>query len=73
MRDGDVLVGLFDLDDLEPPGEGCVFLEVLLVFGPSGGSDGAELSAGQCRFEQVGGVSLAGRARRRRSSCVPRR
>ena len=60
--DGAVLVGLLDLDDLEPAGEGGVLLEVLLVLGPGGGGDRAELAAGQGRLEQVGGVALAGLA-----------
>ena len=50
------------LDDLETPFQGGVFLEVLLVFGPGGGRDGAQLAAGQGRLEQVGGVALAGLA-----------
>ena len=62
IRMATVLVGLLDLDDLEPPGEGGVLLEVLLVLGPGGGGDGAQLAAGQGRLEQVGGVALAGLA-----------
>ena len=62
MRMAHVLVGLLDLDDLEPPGQGRVLLEVLLVLGPGGGGDGAQLAAGQGRLEQVGGVALAGLA-----------
>ena len=60
--DGAVLVGLLDLDDLEPPRQRRVLLEVLLVLGPGGGGDGAQLAAGQGRLEQVGGVVLAGLA-----------
>ena len=51
---------LFDLDDLEAAGQGGVLLEVLLVFGPGGGGDGAQLAAGQGRLEQIGGVALPG-------------
>ena len=60
--DGAVLVGLLDLDDLEPARQGGVLLEVLLVLGPGGGGDRAQLAAGQGRLEQVGGVALAGLA-----------
>ncbi len=64
---------LLDLHDLEPPGQGRVFLEILLVFGPSRGRDRAELAARQRRLEQIGGVALACLRRRRRSSCGLRR
>ncbi len=60
--DGAVLVGLLDLDDLEPPRQSGVLLEVFLVLGPGGGGDRAELAARQRRLEQVGGVALAGLA-----------
>ncbi len=45
---GDVLVRFLDLDDLEPSRQRRVFFKVLLVFGPGGGGDRAELAAGQC-------------------------
>jgi hypothetical protein len=51
-----------DLDHLKTARECGVFLEVLFVFGPSGGGDGAQFAPGQCRFEEIGGVSLAGLA-----------
>ena len=54
-----LLVRLVDLDRLEAALEGGVGLEVLLVLGPGGGRDGAQLAAGQGRLEQVGGVALA--------------
>ncbi len=54
--------GLFDFNNLKAPGESGIFLEKFLVFGPSGGSDGAELSASQSGFEQVGGIALSSRA-----------
>ncbi|MCY1561872.1 hypothetical protein D9M68_991880 [compost metagenome] len=44
---------------MEAPGQGRIFLEVLLVFQPGGGGDGAQFATGQCRLEQVGGVALA--------------
>ena len=44
---------------LEAAGERGVLLEVLLVLGPGGGRDGAELAARQRGLEQVGGVVLA--------------
>ena len=54
--------GLLDLDDLEAAGQSRVLLEVLLVFGPGGGGDGAQFAARQRRLEQVGGVALSGLA-----------
>ncbi len=59
---GLVFVGLFHFDHLEAAGEGGVLLEVLLVFGPGSGSDGAQLATGQGRLEQVGGIVLPGLA-----------
>ena len=56
------LAGLVDLNDLEAAGEGRVLLDVLLVFGPGGGRDRAQLAAGQGRLEQVGRVAGARRA-----------
>ncbi len=67
------LVGLVDLDQLEAAGQRRVLLEVLLVLGPGGGGDGAQLAAGQGRLEQVGGVARRRPSRRRRSACGPRR
>ena len=55
-----LLVRLVDLDLLEAALEGGVGLEVLLVLGPGGGRDGAQLAAGQGGLEQVGGVALPG-------------
>ena len=43
--DGAVLGRLLDLDDLEPPGECCVLLEVFLVFGPGGRGDRSEFAS----------------------------
>ena len=59
---GDFLGGLLDLHDLEPAGQCRVLLEVLLVLGPGGGRDRAQLAAGERRLEQVGRVALPGRA-----------
>ena len=50
------------LHRLEAPGQRRILLEVLLVFAPGGGSDGAQLAARQRRLEQVGGVRAAGLA-----------
>ena len=61
-RDGLLLIGLVDLDDLEAAGQRRVLLEVFLVFGESGGGDGAQGAAGQRGFEQVRGVAGAGGA-----------
>ena len=66
-------VRLLDLDDLETALEGGVGLEVLLVFRPGGGGDGAQLAAGQGRLEQVGGVALPGRAAGADHACGLRR
>ena len=55
---GLLLVGLVHLDDLEPARQGGVLLHVLLVFGPGGGCDGAQLAPRQRRLEEVGGVPL---------------
>jgi len=60
--DGLVFVRLFDLDHLEAAGEGGVLLEVLLVLGPGGRGDGAQLATGQGWLEQVGGIVLPGLA-----------
>ena len=57
-----LLAGLVDLHHLEAAGERRVLLDVLLVFGPGGGGDGAQLAARQRRLEQVGRVAGAGGA-----------
>ena len=49
-------IGFENLHQLEAARECGVFLNVLLVLGPRGGSDGAEHAARQGRLEQVGGV-----------------
>ena len=59
---GHIFTGFLDLDHLEPPGEGRILLEILLVFGPGGGGDGSQLTASQGRLEQVGGIPLPGRS-----------
>ena len=48
--------GLVDEHALETALEGLVLLEVLLVLGEGGGTDGAEFATGQCGLEDVGGV-----------------
>ena len=60
--DRSVFVGFLDLDDLEPPCQRGVLLEVFLVLGPGRCGDRAQLAPGQGRLEQVGGIALAGRA-----------
>ena len=62
--DGDVDLRFLDLHDLEPAGQGRILFEVLLVFGPRRGGDGADFAAGQCRFQEVGRVALPGTAPR---------
>ena len=64
---------LFDLDDLESPGQRGVLLEVLLVFRPGRGGDRPQLAAGQRRLEQIGRIALARPSRQRRSACGLRR
>ncbi len=59
---GGALIRFLDLDHLEPAGEGGVLLEVLFVLGPGRGGDGPQFAACQRRFEQVGGIALAGAA-----------
>ncbi|MNV91302.1 hypothetical protein D3C71_1857820 [compost metagenome] len=54
------IVGLVDLDHLEAPLQRRVPFEILLVFAPGGGGDGAQLAAGQGRLEQIGGIGAAG-------------
>ncbi|EWC52565.1 hypothetical protein XAR_1867 [Xanthomonas citri pv. glycines str. 8ra] len=61
-RRGQRLARLLDLDHLEAPRQRRVLLEVLLVFAPGGGRDGAQLAARQRRLEQVRRVVLAGGA-----------
>ena len=57
--DGLGFIGLQNLHQLEAARECGVFLNVLLVLGPCGGSDGAEHATRQSRLEQVGGVPCA--------------
>ena len=51
--------GLGDLDRLEPALERRVLLDVLAVLVERGGTDGLELTAGQHRLEDAGGVDRA--------------
>ena len=53
-------LGFLDLDDLKPPGQGGIFLEVLFVLGPGRGGDRSQLAARQGGLEQVGRVALSG-------------
>ena len=55
-RDGIHLIGLVDHHRLEAALQGLVFLEVFLVFVERGGTDGTQLTAGQGRLEDVGGI-----------------
>src|SRR4051812_41626919 len=63
-EDGFVLGRFFDFDDLETASERGIFLEMLFVFVPGGGGDGAESAASESGFEQVGGIARAGRPAR---------
>ncbi|KAG0949093.1 hypothetical protein G6F31_013966 [Rhizopus arrhizus] len=56
---GQPFVGLFHLDHLKAAGQRRVFLEELLVFAPRRGGDGAQFTARQRGFQQVGRVVLA--------------
>ena len=53
---------LMQLHRLEAAGQGWVLLEVLLVFAPGGGGDGAQLTTRQGGLEQVGRITTAGLA-----------
>ena len=57
-----VLRGLVHFDKLEAPRQRRILFEIFLVFGPGRGGDGAQLAAGQGRFQQIGCVVLAGLA-----------
>ena len=59
MAMADDSIRFLDLHDLEPAGEGGIPLEILLVFRPGRGGDGAQFAARQGRLEQVGGIALA--------------
>ena len=61
-QDGLLLARLVDLDVLEAARQRRILLDVLLVLGPGGGADGAQLAARERRLEQVGRVAGAGRA-----------
>jgi hypothetical protein len=54
--------GLLHLHELEAARQRRVLLEELLVLGPRGGGDRAQLAARERRLQQVGGVVLPGRA-----------
>ena len=56
-QNGFLRAGFIDLDDLETTGKSRIFLDVLLVFPPGGGGDGAEGAAGQGRLEELGGIA----------------
>ena len=55
-------IGLADLDRLEPPRQRRVLFDILAVFRPGRGGDGAQRAACQRRLEQIGGIAGAGRA-----------
>ena len=55
---GNFFCGLFDLDNLKPASQRWILLEVLFVFGPRGGGDGAEFATGESGLEQVGRIVL---------------
>src|SRR5437763_976327 len=54
--------GLLDLDDLEPPAQRRILLEVFLVFRPGRRRDRAQLAACQRRLQQIGRIALPGLA-----------
>jgi hypothetical protein len=53
---------LLYLHHLEAPSQRRVTLEVFLVFVPGGRGDGSQLTSGQRRLEQIGGIPRALRA-----------
>ena len=55
-RDGVDLVRLVDHDGLEAALQCLVLLEVLLILVEGGGTNGTQLTTGQCRLEDVGGI-----------------
>ena len=55
-RDGVDLVRLVDHDGLEAALQCLVLLEVLLILVKGGGTNGTQLTTGQCRLEDVGGI-----------------
>ena len=55
-RDGTQLVRLIDHDGLEAALQGLVLLKVFLVFVQRGGTDRAQLTTCQCRFQDIGGI-----------------
>ncbi len=64
---------LVDLHRLEAALERGVLLEVLAVLVERGGADGLQLTAGEHRLEDAGGVDGALRPHRRRRGCGSRR
>ncbi len=61
-QDGLLLAGFADLHHLKTAGQGRILFDMLLVLGPGGGGDGAQLAAGERGFQQIGGVAGARRA-----------
>src|SRR5215472_6914635 len=53
-----LFVRFLDFDHLESSRQGCVFLEVFLVFRPGRGGDGTEFATRQRRFKQVRRIVL---------------
>ena len=47
---GHLFAGLFHFDDLKAPRQCGIFLKILFVLAPGGGSQGAQLAAGQGRL-----------------------
>ncbi|RMS47890.1 hypothetical protein ALP64_201660 [Pseudomonas syringae pv. actinidiae] len=57
-------VRLLDLHPLKAPGQCRVFFEILFIFQPGGGRQGAQFTTRQRWFEQIGGVAA--------TFCAPR-
>ena len=51
--------GLANVHGLKPAFERGIFLDVLAIFVEGGGADGAQLAAGQCGLQHVGGIDRA--------------
>src|SRR5579883_375786 len=53
---------LFNFDDLKAARQSCVFLKVLLIFGPGCGRNGAQFPSSECGLQQIRGVTLSRRS-----------
>ena len=61
FQHGAHFIGLVDLHGLEAAGQRRVLLDMLAIFRPGGGGDGAQGAARQGRLQQVGRIAGTGR------------